>query len=824
MGLLGFARLPADTRTACVLVVEVSEDSESTIAAFRALGAPIVLACYRNTLQWWRQSADRPQLVQSLSYEKIDSFFEQHRDEFAPDAVYRAKTWGRFDKHHQLTFVDVGLMRVVERETGEALGRLIERNVSWLTSAMEWKLLDDEKGKEKGKWLLQSVFWLVAAKILADKRVATFAGLDLTNVDAAFTQVADHYGTESTVRITNKRQREALHTCAADIARFSDLSHVSTESLAYVYENTLISKKTRRDLGTHSTPPCLVDYVVGKLADWIADIPADRRHVFEPACGHAAFLVSAMRLLRELRMEANANETPRRRHQYLQRRLHGCEIDAFALEIARLSLTLADIPNPDGWDLQPGDMFVGDILGEQPRGATILLANPPFQDVTPEERKEYGRRGVSLQLQNKTAEMLIRALPHLPTGAVFGVVAPQGLLHRANAAPLRQLIASRFEISEICLFADKLFRKSDAETAVLLGRKVAKRPRKKHTLGYRRVREPDIEEFTKTYAVSSRCRVEQQRFAAGDGYNMRVPELEEIWLWCRDYLTLDNVCETGQGLAFKGRDLPQRTITYQKRRFTGAARGFVHFDRNLEIHQLPREYWLNLSADVVLHRRTGTTTNVPQVLLNYAPVSRGPWRLKALLNEDGHAVTSRFLTVRPLNSETPLEFFWAVCNSPVANAFAYTHLMKRDILVGTMRQMPIPHSWTAGIDAVVQAARAYLRAVTGDPDSLLVRQRDPDYFCRLLLQVDAEVLRLYDLPPRLERELLDLFAGSPRPGVPFQFDRYYPPHFEPCFPLHEYLSDSFQRSTAGALRERHQGAISPEISAAMRAAVEAFQE
>ena len=39
-----------------------------------------------------------------------------------------------------------------------------------------------------------------------------------------------------------------------------------------------------------------------------------------------------------------------------------------------------------------------------------------------------------------------------------------------------------------------------------------------------------------------------------------------------------------------------------------------------------------------------------------------------------------------------------------------------------------------------------------------------------MLRVDAEVLRLYELPPKLERQLLDLFAGWPRLGVPFSFD------------------------------------------------------
>ena len=87
-------------------------------------------------------------------------------------------------------------------------------------------------------------------------------------------------------------------------------------------------------------------------------MPPKGRHIFEPACGHAAFLISGMRLLDEL-LPPDWCE-PRR--SYLRRRLHGMERDAFALEIARLSLTLADVPNPNGWALTEASMFPGDRL------------------------------------------------------------------------------------------------------------------------------------------------------------------------------------------------------------------------------------------------------------------------------------------------------------------------------------------------------------------------------------------------------------------------------------------------------------------------------
>ena len=41
----------------------------------------------------------------------------------------------------------------------------------------------------------------------------------------------------------------------------------------------------------------------------------------------------------------------------------------------------------------------------------------------------------------------------------------------------------------------------------------------------------------------------------------------------------------------------------------------------------------------------------------------------------------------------------------------------------------------------------------------------------MLLQIDGIILNGYDLPPHLERKLLDFFDGSQRP-VPFPLTRY----------------------------------------------------
>lgn len=149
--------------------------------------------------------------------------------------------------------------------------------------------------------------------------------------------------------------------------------------------------------------------------------------------------------------------------------------------------------------------------------------------------------------------------------------------------------------------------------------------------------------------------------------------------------------------------------------------------------------------------------------MNYARVSRGPWRLKAFIDDEGRPVASAFLTVRP--HKCSLETLWALLNSPVANAFAFCHLGKRHNIVGNMRRIPVPRS--AAFDEIDRAARAYLNAAAARPDS--------DELYRLMLRVDAAVLRQYAPPVDLERALLSLFTGWDRVGVPFKQARYFPP-------------------------------------------------
>jgi hypothetical protein len=465
-------------------------------------------------------------------------------------------------------------------------------------------------------------------------------------------------------------------------------------------------------------------------------------------------------------------------------------VDAFALEIARLRLTLADVPNPNGWDLQVADMFKGDVLPHRSHEASIILANPPFKNFSSSERRETDSSPRGIRHVNKAAEVLRQIVTHMKPGAVFGVVLPQGLLHNRNAASLRQFLVTNFEIREICLLPDKIFTFSEAESVVILGCRLQLGQQNQGSLLYRHVRELGVENFKQSYEATYDFQVQSSRFSAADKWSFFIPDLKEVWEFCQKLPKFGGMATIGKGFDFRSRKDPvfpldALTVSHEPRK--DFVEGFVRLHRELQTHELPQTVWINLDPTVIKTRRYGTTTKVPQVLLNYARVSRKPWRLKAFLDQEGHAVTSRFLVVRSQDKRWPLEALWGICNSSFANAYSYAFSTKRDVLAGLMRNMPVPEITSADVTPLVKAVSAYLNAA----HTLESDWYSPDTSNKLKLlhwRIDAEVLRLYRLPLHLERQLLDLFSGVERRGVPFEQKEYFPNDFTELSTLRELLA------------------------------------
>ncbi len=804
MPLMAFSHRPFDTRTACIVAAPPPDDPKGFLVQSRTVGAPLVFLGTDRRWDVWSQSLSGPSLVWSADRGPIDAFFKAHRASLDPRAIFRAKTQGRLDVGQQLSFVDAGLLELVESEAGQHLCQLVERMI--LTTREKLDMPDFAYLKEAdAQWLVKSNFWLLTARLLHDKQVPGFKTLDLDNLDNVFERVAKHYGATMGHEL-NQRRRKALAKAAMELDRQSSLQLVSTETLAKVYENVLITKETRKALGTHSTPSWLVDHMIHRMAPWIEEQPASRRRVYEPACGHAPFLVGMLR--HYCSMKPCLGMADAERHEWLKNRLSGGEVDDFAREVARLSLTLADIPNPNGWHLDEGNMFATGQLEQRIQSADIIFSNPPF------ESRASGPD--QLFYLGQAAELLRRISLHAKPGTLLAYIMPQTILDSNKATELRRELLTGFEWQEI-LRLPTVFEKANVETAILFGRKLGPREVSVTPIRCRHVWLGDIKQLQDSGLATT----EQERTAAcmleENDASMLTPDLAQVWDHLRKMAKLGNIATVGQGFSFRSEKDPKypkgmAKTTDQSR--AGYEAGFFDMTDAPFTHLIPPLTFMLRDKRAIQRPRSGYETGAPQVVMNHSPVSPWPWRNVAYLDTKGHPTRGRFLVVRPAGSDATPLFLWALLNSPVANAFTKSYSGKRDILSGTLEELPIPQLNAQRVTAIEETAKAYRKAAAklsgaigkksrsrkrvdaenaipplpgmeehGDPSS--AQMEELKY---LHWRMDAAILALYRLPPAMERKLLDYFGDQERVGVPFHQTAYFPQGFQGGQTLAELLA------------------------------------
>ncbi len=798
--LVGFAHRPFDTRSACIAILHSDATPESDVTSCREIGA--ALFCTANDTVWnvWAQTVNaKPRHLCTLRPSEVENYFRARKADFEPGTIFRAKTWQRTGVGRQLDFVDAGLLPMIEREAGARLLDLFERMVAVTMNSLGWDEVPNDN--DEAHWLTQANFWLLAAKLFHDKRVERFINLNLQDVPTVFGRVATHYNRKNPTSPQMKGRLRALQQAARIASEGPSFQSSSAETLGALYEEGLISPTTRKLLGTHRTPTYLVDYMLAKLSGFIEHIGYQNLHVFEPACGHAPFLSGALRLMSDMLPPAIADDQ-RRRHDFLRSRLRGCDHDPFALEIARLSLTLADIPNDNGWVLEHMDIFAGGSLAKETAAATVVLANPPFE-------------------KEQAATFLRRTVAALQPGTVFGFVLPINELTGVASADTRRQLLAECEIKEISVFPDRMFKFASVETGIVLGRKhEARSAVLSKNIEFRRVRESKIRDFRERYESSWSDTVDAAWLATANSGRLVLPELPKVWDACRHLPRFDQFAKIGQGLTHRAKSdpvFPKGTITESREKLSGLVEGFASIDDSPDTHLTPTRWWLNLDKRTIRRSLAGTEIGTPQIVLNYAPVDRDAWRLKAFIDEAGRAATSDFLLVRSVT--LPREVLWAICNSPVSNFHALSFGTKRHTTVGVMRSLRVPDFAARDLLPLVKAVRSYLVAavefttkntskigpktrvkgtakpsalgqlhlVIGDTANDHELQSAREVLRALHWRVDAEVLRLYALPPELERALLDSFDGVHRVGVPFEQTRYIPRNFREVLTLDEFL-------------------------------------
>lgn len=763
-----FTQLPESFRSAAFGVIAGAVDPAQAIMERRALGAPVFLAIdpTGEVGVWAVEARAPPRLLERVTLDQIDDLFARHADSWCPQALHRAKAQGAARGSYQSDFVDLGLLPAIESEVQVKLQRVLAEVIDLLAAP--------DAGPELQRAAFRTTFRLLAAKILSDRLHPDASNWALDDVRCVLAGIETYYHLPVLSQGADVVDPAMAAAAWAAFQGAVNLRNISADSLAFVYENTLVTADTRKMFGTHGTPRAVAEYVLDAID--LAQFDIDTMRVVEPFAGAGIFLVAA---LRQMRDQLPADWSAERRHGYLTARLAGAELDVFACEVATLSLILADYPNANGWKIQPRDLFTDGALAEVLTGATVVLCNPPFEDFDKDERAAYPAAFARSPSKGIVAlEAVLDAGPQ-----ALGFVLPRGVLLQKQYAKVRQRLAATFEEIELVALPDRIFEKATYPSALIIAKGRRNNDLRSVRLTAREVRDSDREAFLSTNAVSASRSLTRD---AGQG-RLWVGALDEVWSYLESGPRLGGQAEIYRGLQWR----VQRDGA-RPRPGPDLKPGVFKPSASLSPFEILATTFLDFDPAAVLYPGPlSRPWDRPKVLINNQRSSRGPWRLAGAFDETGLAASQQFTALWPTGGFSGRALA-AIINGPMANAYVTEHTTDHDFTNAMLATLPLPARLDhPGLDLAV---KAYEQALV--EEYRLLHATDEARLNRLLMEIDAIVLRGYDLPPRLERRVLDFFNGFERP-VRHDFPGWFPPDFRGYMPLHEWLGQA-HRANLGA--------------------------
>jgi SAM-dependent methyltransferase len=291
-----------------------------------------------------------------------------------------------------------------------------------------------------------------------------------------------------------------------------ELERLPPDVLGRLYERSLGESaprtETRKAHGAFYTPRYVVDYVLartlGSLLDGENPAQAALVRVLDPACGSGAFLLGAYRRLLEWHRQKGTRLDVASRSVILQNAIFGVDLDAAAIEVAKLSLLLAcfddcgaadheryeDLPRLDE-NLRVGHSLIDvDWKGARSKktdadgpsilpfdwqrtfpkifaegGFDVVIGNPPYLsfggrhavDISKELRRYYADRYESGGWPTAHALFLERSVKLLSRRFVAFVV-PDQVGHLGGYRSARQIAQREAGLVEVRYWGERVFR------------------------------------------------------------------------------------------------------------------------------------------------------------------------------------------------------------------------------------------------------------------------------------------------------------------------------------------------------------------------------
>jgi hypothetical protein len=731
--LAAFTQTPPSYRTAAFAVVQAGSDG-SDLDGLRALGAPMIFAVAGDVVELWQVHADRPadRIATTPAIELAD-LFARHAEHWNPRAIHRAKAIDNDPlPGRQFDFVDLGLMIAIEGEVHVKLDALLRETLATVVDVRGRPAMD-------ARLLFQATFRFLAAKILTDRGHESAASWATGTVADVLRGIDTYYGLGT---ITPSEPDQArLEQIWNGIRQGINFRNISADDLAFVYENTFVTSEARAELGTHSTPRQMAEHIVRRLELWRA--PNDVR-IYEPFTGAGVLLVAA---LRQLRAALPLEWSDAKRHEFLTGRLAGDEIDEFACEVAKLSLILADYPNHNGWDIQQTDLFAGEQLRKRITPETYVICNPPFEDFGLNDRSNV----VAQHDVSKPVAILTEVIAARPAG--IGFVLPSTFILAKRYEKVRSMLERAYRSVEIVEIPDDVFTASRTAASLLVARdRRSAGDERVITLRSSEVTLRDRLPFLKA-GVITRSRELTRWIGDEPSGELWVPELHELWSLLDDNPKLSEKVDLHRGIEWIG----DQSSAWSPDPHPGFELGLHSVHGDLQ-YRHPSPVWLDCRPESARGGALKLPWGDPKLILNAVRLSRYPWRLAAALDTEGLVCSQQFFGAWPRLDvdEDAMLALVAVLNGPVANAFATVFTSDQRYRIRTLGNIPLPNALPLEISGLVSA---YLERLAGRDVTL-----GGDQALQLALtEIDAAVIASYDLPVRIERDLLRFFEGARRP-------------------------------------------------------------
>ena len=242
--LAAFAQDPPTYRNAAFgVAIANGRAGAELVQGYRALGAPQVFEVNNDRVLRWKINGEgKPFLLDDVATEQLSQVFAEHRSAWTPQRIMGAKSDASLAV--QLDFFDVGLLTLLEREARTKLDRQLRGAVTAAINAFQRRA---KFTKDLYPLLFRLIFRLIAAKILTDRRY--FGDWSADDPRSAIQAVEEFYfkdGRIEPVLEDPTTQLEAWNW----IKTTCHFQNLSVDSLAYVYENTLVNHEVRKVYGT----------------------------------------------------------------------------------------------------------------------------------------------------------------------------------------------------------------------------------------------------------------------------------------------------------------------------------------------------------------------------------------------------------------------------------------------------------------------------------------------------------------------------------------------------------------------------------------------